>query len=188
MTSDLPEFPALVETPRLEIRQARSDDAVALGEALSEALDDLVPYFSWARSLRRWTAPEDLAIRLRSIESEQEAGRLVTWLLWERERPDRVVGEITLRTEGRRFGVLTYLVWLRPSAFGRGLATEGSRALLERVLASGETQYVEAECAYANHRSRKLLTRLGFRPWGATRDHERLVLVRDPEEVPTGSP
>lgn len=169
-------LPQVVESPRLVLRQAWPEDGPALGEALHEALDELVPWFAWARSLRRWRAPEDLAIRVQALSGEQEAGRLVSWLLRERRDPERVIGEISLRTEGRRFGVLTYLVWLRPSAAGRGLATEGSRALLRQVLATGEVEYVEAECAYANHRSRRLLTRLGFRPWGATRDHERLLL------------
>ena len=164
-------LPTEISTERLRLIRPRAEDGQALGEALLEAMPTLEPWFQWARPLARWGTPEDLAVRARVLEHRNEEGLDRSWLLW---KDGRVLGEVTLRLEGFDFGVLGFHVWLRPSVAGRGLAREASESALEA--ASAVVEWVEAECGFANHRSRVLLHRLGFQRFGSTRDHERYVV------------
>jgi RimJ/RimL family protein N-acetyltransferase len=171
-----PYIPETLVTSRLVLRRARADDGPALGRALAETLDELVPWFRWADSLKRWGSAEDLAVRAHVAEKRYQLGCDPTYFLWDRDEPERLIGEIALKTEGWRFKVLTYTVWVRKTAFGQGFASEGSRALLDAAFRRADADFVEAECAYRNFRSRRLLTRLGFERFGSTHDHERYVL------------
>ncbi|MCB9686101.1 MAG: GNAT family N-acetyltransferase [Alphaproteobacteria bacterium] len=173
-------LPIELSTERLRLVRPRTVDGPALGEALLEAMPTLEPWFQWARPLARWGTPEDLAIRARVLEHRNEEGLDRSWLMWE---GDRVLGEVTLRLEGFDFDVLGFHVWLRPSVAGRGLAREASDAALDA--ASTVAQWVEAECGFANYRSRALLRRLGFERFGSTRDHERYV-IHVAERSPAG--
>lgn len=80
----------------------------------------------------------------RGFWAAEEDGRFIGWFHF---RPARDTGELEL---GYR---------LRQDAWGRGLATEGSRALLE--LANGER--VIARTMIENRRSRSVMEKLGMK-------------------------
>lgn len=165
------DLPCELSTDRLRLVRPRTEHGHALGEALLEAMPTLEPWFQWARPLARWGTPEDLAVRARVLEHRNAEGLDHSWLLW---GDDRVLGEVTLRLEGFDFRVVGFHVWLRPSVAGRGLALEAGEAAL--ATAATVADWVEAECGFANHRSRALLRRLGFERFGSTRDHERYIV------------
>jgi RimJ/RimL family protein N-acetyltransferase len=75
-----------------------------------------------------------------------------------------------IHAEHRR-GELGY--WLLPEWWGRGVATECVGAMLEHSYGPMGLHRVAAEVEVANHASRRLLDRLGFRLEGIRRDYER---------------
>jgi ribosomal-protein-alanine N-acetyltransferase len=75
-----------------------------------------------------------------------------------------------IHAEHRR-GELGY--WLLPDYWGRGIAAECVGAMLEYAYGPMGLHRVAAEVEVANHASRRLLDRLGFRLEGIRRDFER---------------
>jgi RimJ/RimL family protein N-acetyltransferase len=53
-----------------------------------------------------------------------------------------------------------------PEAWGRGIATEAARAILQVALADPATNTIVAAARIGNHRSQRVLAKLGFRPTG----------------------
>jgi RimJ/RimL family protein N-acetyltransferase len=75
---------------------------------------------------------------------------------------DEFVGWFALRpaTEGDREHVLGYR--LRQAAWGRGLATEGSLALIDAAFSSHGTDRITAQTMTVNTRSRRVMERCGL--------------------------
>lgn len=139
-------------TPRLVLRAFRAsdrDDLVAL---------DADPEVREYLDMPQGTAPEEAEEHLahyaetypegsrRGFWAAEEEGRFVGWF---HLRPSRDTGECEL---GYR---------LRRDAWGRGLATEGSQALIDLAFADGEPRVV-ASTDVANRRSQRVMEKLGM--------------------------
>ncbi|MCB9681763.1 MAG: GNAT family N-acetyltransferase [Alphaproteobacteria bacterium] len=168
-----PDLPEVIVTPRLVLRQGRAADATALAEAVGESLDVLAPWFRWAETLQRWGEPGDLGCRARIAEERYRAGEDPTYFAWDRDDPGRLLGEFVLLSRDWHYDALTYLGWVRRSAWGRGIALEAGDALMDEAFTRARAAVVEAEVDGRNAPSRRLLGRLGFAPYGYTPAGER---------------
>jgi RimJ/RimL family protein N-acetyltransferase len=81
---------------------------------------------------------------------EKATGEFLGWFHF-RPRPDAAPGEVEL---GYR---------LRKSAWGRGYATEGSRALIRRGFTESGVQRVTAEAMAVNQASRRVMEKAGLK-------------------------
>lgn len=62
--------------------------------------------------------------------------------------------------------------WLAADAQGRGTMTTAVRALVDHAFAEWNLHRIELQCAPANHRSRAIPERLGFREEATLRETE----------------
>jgi RimJ/RimL family protein N-acetyltransferase len=148
-----------VQTSRLELRPIAESDVDALVELdgfaeVREAIDPFGEHIPDDLELRR-AYEARLVARVGFLAAvERESGRLVGWFQFER-RPGGS-GEIEL---GYR---------LRPDAWGRGLASEGARALVVEAMSRKDVWRVYAHALLTNQASIRVMERAGMtyaRPW-----------------------
>jgi RimJ/RimL family protein N-acetyltransferase len=99
------------------------------------------------------------------VAQERATGAFLGWFLFRPPRERPVPGEIEL---GYR---------LHRAAWGRGFATEGSRALVDRGFTDLGVERVVAQAMAVNRGSRRVLEKVGLR-------HVRTVDVAFPEPLP----
>lgn len=85
---------------------------------------------------------------------------------------DPGIGGVTLRHFDLMRGVIEVGYWLFPQARGRGLATQGVRAVARAVFASGLWR-LEARVRIGNSASERVLERAGFTREGTKRRYLR---------------
>jgi len=146
-----------LRTERLDLEPLTSEHLELLAVLDS---DPEVLRFIWGRALSR---EESLHHSARRIDPEGEArgigawigleaGHFVGWWTLQRDDTDRDTAELGYR--------------LRRSAWGRGLATEGSRALLDHAFRTLGLPRVWAGTMAVNSGSRGVMEKLGMRHVG----------------------
>ncbi len=144
-------------------RPLELDDAPALADLLARNRDHLAPWQP-LRPERYFTVDGQREAVGKALE-QQRAGHGFPLVVT--DESDAVVGSVTLASIIRgAFQSCSIGYWLAGPAQGRGLAT---RAVSEAVdLAFGELRLhrVQAETLVRNHRSMRLLERLGFERYG----------------------
>ncbi len=159
-----------LETERLRLLPPRRGDLEALDDAILETLPELVQWLPWATlrhdrsETRRYIRGARLARSRRLAEEysvvEREAGRLVG------------VVSIHRIDWARRSAGLGY--WIRKSAWGRGYATEATRAAVEDAFRRLGLHRLEAHVATENRASQRVPEKLGFQREGIAREAEYL--------------
>jgi RimJ/RimL family protein N-acetyltransferase len=145
-------------TERLRLRRPRPDDIDALVK-----LDDDPEVMRWLSGGQ--ATPRSV------IEDVVLPGLLATdplrpWLgAWVIEDPDGAfLGWVTLRPMDAAVPTCASLGYrLRRAAWGKGIATEASHAVLRRAFAEGDLERVEASAYEDNRASRRVLEKLGLR-------------------------
>lgn len=164
---------AVVQTARLLLRRFTADDADALVELDGDP--DVMRYINGGRPTPRQEIVDDylpafLAYDKRTdgyaffAAEDRATGEFLGWFHL-RPKPDRPQDEPEL---GYR---------LRRVAWGRGLATEGSRALIDRAFAELGARRVYAETMVVNTGSRRVMEKAGMR-------HVRTVHQEWPDQIP----
>jgi RimJ/RimL family protein N-acetyltransferase len=135
------------ETERLSLRPIESDDADLL--VLLDSDPEVTRFISGGVA----TPPDeaarivDRALGHRWIASDPQIGEFLGWF--------------GLRPSAGRDRELGYR--LRRTAWGKGLATEGSRALIDLAFRELGADRVWAQTMTVNHRSRQVMERCGLR-------------------------
>jgi RimJ/RimL family protein N-acetyltransferase len=148
-----------VETARLVLRPLGEADLDALVEldgleVVRAAVDPFGEHIPAAAGARR-----DYERRFLGREGflgavERASGRLLGWFQFQVAGPDGTERELGYR--------------LHPDVWGRGLASEGARALVIDAFASGDVERVYARALVSNRPSVKVMERIGMRyagPW-----------------------
>lgn len=158
----LPRF-ALDASDDLRVGLFEAPDAEPLSDLVRSEVEHLRPWMPWADS----ASPEEQ----RQFIEQRALGHLATgagfdaglWLHGE------LVGSIGLFNvdEARSRGEVGY--WIARHAQGRGLVTRAVRRVLQRCFGELGFERVEIRCDVANHRSRAVPERLGFRHEGTLR-------------------
>jgi RimJ/RimL family protein N-acetyltransferase len=158
-----------IETPRLLLRAWTDADAEAAYAVLSD--DEVWPWLgaeprrcpdieAARRTTQRWTAMADSVIGVWAIETPGASDVAL-----------QPCGSVLLLPLPRSDGATTDVVeigWhLHPSAWGRGIATEGAAVLVERARTAGLTR-LHAVVRAGNERSLAVCDRLGMTRLGET--------------------
>jgi RimJ/RimL family protein N-acetyltransferase len=139
------------------LRCATPDDALMLALAITEALDHLRPWMSWASA--EAADVEEQRRRLATGQQEREAGTSYHYLLV--DTADTLVGVLGLhRRVGPDAAELGY--WMMPAYVGHGHLTRAATVLVDAALALPDVHRLEIHCDEANVRSAAVPRRLGF--------------------------
>ncbi|MNT13575.1 ribosomal-protein-S5-alanine N-acetyltransferase [compost metagenome] len=135
-----------IRTERLLLRRAREDDLASFHAILSDA-----------RSMAFWYCPphDDLNVTQEWLAAMIEIDR-GTGEDFAVEYEGRVIGKAGLR----KFPVLGFI--FHPDVWGRGLASEAVRPIIDRAFNTHGLPMIEADVDPRNTSSLKLLNRLGF--------------------------
>jgi RimJ/RimL family protein N-acetyltransferase len=107
-------------------------------------------------------SPEWLRARFAKLESRRSADGQQQWLNWVIRLPGtELIGYVqaTVYPEGR--AAIAYV--LSSAHWGRGLAREAVQAMISELAGQYQVRHLSAVLKRANHRSIRLLERLGFR-------------------------
>lgn len=159
--------PPTLETDRLVLRALVADDAAAVAE---RAGDRRV-----ARYLIAVPSPYPLSLAGRWIAARVAwwtQGRGVTLAIARRTAPEQLLGSVSLRRYVRdRRAELGY--WLGADAWGKGIATEAARALVDFGFRELLLARIYAHVLAGNAASCRVLDKLGFVAEGVRRRHVR---------------
>jgi RimJ/RimL family protein N-acetyltransferase len=163
-------LPDLV-TPRLVLTPPRPGEEPALADALNMSLAALQPWVAFAQ---RPTTPDRLAAVIAAARANIAAGTLLQWRLWWPDQRE-LVGSIDVHSLDWSVPKGEVGYWLRSSAVGHGLATEGVHRVTRYLLEERGFARVEARCDARNLRAQGVVARLGFTREGIARHAERDV-------------
>jgi RimJ/RimL family protein N-acetyltransferase len=163
----------LLETERLILRQFTADDLDALVELNSDP--EVTFFINGGRPIPRDELESDylpayLAYHEKNpdvgffVAQEKASGEFVGWFHF-RAPPDKPADEPEL---GYR---------LRRSAWGKGYATEGSKALVDKGFRDLGVSRVTAETMVVNSRSRRVMEKVGMR-------QVRIFFAEWPDRIP----
>ena len=144
-----------LETARLWLRWPRASDAAAIERYGSR--------WEVARHTARIPHPYPKGSAERFIFAAREAnalGRDLTLVLTLLSAPRVVVGAISLERRGNDRLTLGYA--LAPEVWGKGLATEGVRAMVDTAFSLSEVSVIEASVHVTNPASLRVLEKAGF--------------------------
>ncbi|HZD38777.1 MAG TPA: GNAT family N-acetyltransferase [Actinomycetes bacterium] len=139
---------------RVRLRRWRAGDADLAYRVVTESLDHLRPWMSWAAGF-----DHDQAVRfVARSEKDWASGDAYQYAI---TTDDTVIGSIGLM---RRIGPggLEIGYWLHPAWTGRGLVTAAAAALVREAFALPDVDRVEIIHDQANTRSAGVPRRLGF--------------------------
>jgi RimJ/RimL family protein N-acetyltransferase len=144
-----------LETARLWLRWPRASDAAAVERYCSR--------WEVARYTARIPHPYPKGSAERFIYATREAnalGRDLTLVLTPTNAPRLVVGAVSLERRGTDRLTLGYA--LAPEVWGKGLATESVRAMIDAAFSLSEVSVIEASVQVGNPASRRVLEKVGF--------------------------
>lgn len=144
----------LIETSRLMLEpqlaaHAAEMYAVLSDPAIYEYENEPPPSLAW------------LAARFARLESRQSANGREQWLNWViRLRPSVLIGYVQATVQANGHAAVAYE--LSSAWWGRGLASEAVRAVIDELVQQHGVQSLGAVLKRDNQRSLRLLQRLGF--------------------------
>lgn len=150
----------LLTTARLKLRKPRIDDAQAIFETYAQD-PEVTRYVTWKPH-------ESIAMTeefLRDAVAAWEGDERFVWAITEID-DDAPIGGIDARVEGHRVEI-GYVI-ARPY-WGKGYATEATRAIVEHATASPEISRVWAMCIVDNSASSRVLEKCGMEKEGRLR-------------------
>ena len=154
-----------IETPRLILREFTPEDFADVHAYASRT--DTVRYTDWGPN----TQAQTREFLDRKIVRRNEQPRM-TWDLAAQSRAaGRVIGtvSITITRESHREAEVGYV--FHPDHWGRGYATEATRALLAFGFGELKLHRIYATCDPKNRASARVLEKAGMRYEGHLRDH-----------------
>lgn len=163
---DIPEH---IETARLVIRLAGTDDAVPMQTAIEESFVELAAWMPWAANGQ--TLDETRAYRRRAMAKFLLREELA-YSIFDRENGG-FIGNIGIHNIDWDIPSCEIGYWLRTSLTGRGYMTEAVNALTAMCFETLGAQRVQICCEAGNERSAAVATRAGYQLEGQLRNHRR---------------
>jgi len=151
------------------IRPYEATDAEPLWEAACESIAEVYPWLEWCHPGYSLAEAVDWASSRARLDAER--GEFTFVIVGE---DDRFLGACGVNQIHplHRFGNLGY--WVRSSATGRGVATEGARLAAELVFRETQLARLEIVCAVENRRSQRVAERVGALREGVLRSRLQL--------------
>lgn len=162
-------FPERIETERLIVRPARPGDGSEFNRAIHDSLAELRPWLGWVSPP---PTPEDSETSCRNAHARYLASEDLMVFFFLKDGGG-LVGGSGLHDPDWDLRSFEVGYWGRTGFTGRGLITEGVRALAEFALADLGARRVFLTTDPANRKSWQLAERAGFELEGILRN-ERL--------------
>ena len=158
----------VIPTERLRLRTPRRSDTVAVDEAIQETLDELVLWLPWARPGH---TRGDSRRYLRGARAARARRHSYEYVMEDRATR-ALLGMASLHRIDwfRRSAGIGY--WVRKSAWGKGIATEAARAVLNAAFCSFGLHRIEVHVALENKKSQRVAEKLGLQREGVARGVE----------------
>jgi RimJ/RimL family protein N-acetyltransferase len=171
-----PTYP--IETERLRLRPFTRGDVDAVHSYRSR---EDVTRFLLDEPMSREACAEAVQARVGQTGWAEEGDKIV--LAVERKDDAAMIGEVLLmlRSVASRQAEIGYI--FNPDHFGRGYATEASRALVVLGFDTAGVHRVYARCHALNDASRKVMERLGMRQEAHFREHNLVKGAWDDELI-----
>ena len=162
--------PEPIVTSRVLLRRPESKDFGSWSELRRKSADFLIPLEpSWAKDELTKIAFKS---RLRRHEADIAAGKSLPWFLFLRERPEILLGGLTISNIRRgvaETGTLGY--WMGEEHAGKGYMKEALLSVCVSLFAQHRLHRIEAATVLENERSQILLRRCGFQQEGVARSY-----------------
>ncbi|MFC7395656.1 GNAT family N-acetyltransferase [Chelatococcus sp. GCM10030263] len=150
----------VIETERLALRWPRLVDAAAIARLAGEkAVAEMTAHIPHPY------LPGQAEQFIATSRANNAAGKALTLVATLREAPAEVLGAVGAMAGQRATPAVGY--WLGRPYWGRGLATEALRALIDTVFERSAAPAIAAEVRVVNPASRRVLEKCGFRHDGA---------------------
>jgi RimJ/RimL family protein N-acetyltransferase len=144
-----------LETAQLWLRWPRAADAAIVARlAGNRAVAEMTARIPYPYP------PGDAERFIIETRASNAGGRGAGLVMTKKDRPHEPIGCIGLRESARGDALLGY--WLSPELWGRGLATEAARAVLDAAFTLTEVAGVRASVRVNNPASRRVLEKCGF--------------------------
>jgi ribosomal-protein-serine acetyltransferase len=152
-------IPRKIESARLTLRAYEDADVAALVEAIEESRDVLAPWMPWVDEVKGFDDRLDYVRRMRARFDDPHED--IVYGIFERDT-NRFLGGTGVHRINWDLPSFEIGYWLRPSAHGKGVATETSRALTMFAFETFNAARVEIRCDAGNEKSANVPRRLGF--------------------------
>jgi RimJ/RimL family protein N-acetyltransferase len=160
-TCGLIEDAFVIETERLALRWPRLADAATIARLAGEqAVAEMTAHIPHPY------LPGQAEQFIAASRADNAAGKVLTLVATLREAPDEILGAVGAMA-GQRAATPSVGYWLGRPHWGRGLATEALRALIDTVFERSAAPAIAAEVRVVNPASRRVLEKCGFRHDGA---------------------
>lgn len=162
-----PSLTTRLVTKHLLLRPPRSGDVPEIRRLLRANHEHLKPWNPAPPSGEDPSSITEVSNTILRQRRDWKRGRGYVFMLAELEHPGRFVGKIALNgiMRGAMYGA--YLgYWMAADVQGRGLATEGIRAVLDFAFGAAGLHRVQAAIMPHNPRSLRVIDKLGFRREG----------------------
>ena len=171
-----PAFPIM--TPRLRLRPLRRDDLDALTEVY---IHPLVSH--WIGSHTREDVEREIVLQLEHQDS-------LGWSLWavEDRRTDRMIGDCGLQPLEHQGPDVELGYDLHPDAWGRGLATEAARTVMEQAFGPLGIDRVVAVVKPDHVASQRVLEKAGLHRAGTRLAYGEPMLLYEARHLKHGGP
>jgi RimJ/RimL family protein N-acetyltransferase len=171
------DIPERIETERLILRAAKSNDGPEAFEAVMESVNELKPWMPWAH-------PEPLleaSVRFHAEAQAKWYSREMLDFQWHDKATGRLIGKGGFHTINWTVPKFEIGYWVRTSMAGKGYCSEAVNALVQFAQNSLGARRLEICSDPKNARSRRVAERCGFTlegilqknmrdPYGALRD------------------
>lgn len=159
-------------TPRLHLRSFRAGDGPRLYEAVAESQAELRRFLGHLPWVAEELTQDSAELRCRRCEAWFFSRADLPYLAFE-TATGRLVGSFGLHRTDWQVPKTEVGYWLRTSATGQGLASEGVNALVDGAFRHLQAQRVELVTDEANTASRRVAERCGFTLEGVLRHAQR---------------
>lgn len=166
--------PESLRTARLVMRQPQLDDFEAWAQLRGESAEFLQPFEpSWATNE---LARSSWRFRMRRMEAEIKSGRALPYFLFLRDKPQVLIGGLTISNIRRRIaesGSLGY--WMGERFANKGYMSEAVKAATASAFENHGLHRIEAATILTNDASRAVLLKCGYRHEGVARAYLRIA-------------
>ncbi len=162
------DFPDQFETQRLLIRAPRVGDGAILYRAISDSLEEVRPWMSWAQSEASIEKSEANIRRACAAWISRTDLRMLIF-----EKSGELVGSSGLHRMDWDVPKFEIGYWRRSGFGGRGLMTEAVCGIADFAFEVLKAQRVEIQCDARNQKSANLARRAGFDLEGRLKNHCR---------------
>ncbi len=163
----IPPLTTRLVTPRLVLRPPRTNDVTEIRRVLRKNHDHLKP---WNPAPPPGEDPSTITEVSKTVlrqRKDWKRGSGFVFMLAMRNEPARFVGKIALNGVMRGAMHGAYLgYWMDVDHCGKGLVTEGIRAVLDWAFGAAGLHRVQAAIMPRNERSLRVIEKLGFRREG----------------------